>query len=113
MSGPESKAPERLDVEMQRAMLTKVANELRARYEPAERIPPEIIALLKRLDESQISAAPPISIPSMSGFALMPACPKCSSSMDLRLSTSIGNGREERHFLCLQCEHSQIHIVES
>jgi hypothetical protein len=53
MSGPESKAPERLDVEMQLAMLTKVANELRARYEPAEGMPSEIAALLEQLDQIQ------------------------------------------------------------
>jgi hypothetical protein len=113
MSGPESKARKRLDAEMQRAMLTKVANEFRARYEPADGMPPEIVALLKELDQSQMSAAPPIRVPSMSGFALMPACPKCSSSMELKLSMPGGNGGEERHFLCLQCEHSQIYIVES
>lgn len=43
MSGPESKVPERLDVTMQRAMLTKVANEIRDRYEPAEGLPSEIV----------------------------------------------------------------------
>jgi hypothetical protein len=36
-------------------MLTTVALEFRARYEPAEGLPPEIIALLKQLDQSQDS----------------------------------------------------------
>ena len=38
---------------MQRAMLITVANELHARYEPAEGMPLEITALLKQLDQSQ------------------------------------------------------------
>ena len=37
---------------MQRAMLTKIANELRDRYEPAEGMASEKIALLKQLDVS-------------------------------------------------------------
>ncbi len=111
MSGPESKVPERLDVAMQRAMLTKVANEIRDLYEPAEGMPSEIAALLKQLDDGQTSAAP--RDPSLSGFALMPVCPKCLSSMELKLLTPIGNGREEQHFLCVRCEHSQINIVKS
>ena len=55
MSGPESKALKRLAVKMQEAMLTTVALEFRARYEPAEGMPPEITALLKRLNQSQDS----------------------------------------------------------
>ena len=52
MSVPESEALKRkLDILMQRAMLTTVANEFRARYEPAEGMPAEITALLKRLDQ--------------------------------------------------------------
>jgi hypothetical protein len=109
MSGPESKVPQRLDVAMQQAMLTKVANELRDRYEPAEGMPSEIVALLKQLDDRQMSAAP--RVPSVSGFALMPPCPKCLSSMELKLSMPLANGREEQHFLCVDCEHSQINIV--
>jgi hypothetical protein len=55
MSGPESKALKRLAVKMQEAMLTTVALEFRARYEPAEGMPPEITALLKQLDQTQDS----------------------------------------------------------
>jgi hypothetical protein len=40
-------------VKLREAMLTTVANEIRARYEPAEGMPPEITALLKRLDQRQ------------------------------------------------------------
>jgi hypothetical protein len=112
MSDPVSKTPRRIEVEMQLAALTRIANEFRERYEPADGMPPEIAALLEQLYQNQISPTPTICIPSMNGFALMSACPKCSSSMELKLSTPIGNGREERHFRCLQCEHSQIYLVE-
>jgi hypothetical protein len=63
MSGPESEevpksdpeleeVPKSVAVKLQEAMLTTLANELRARYEPAEGMPPEITALLKKLDQS-------------------------------------------------------------
>jgi hypothetical protein len=47
------KSTERLSVKMQPAVLTTVANEFRARYEPAEAMPPAITALLKQLHQSQ------------------------------------------------------------
>jgi len=53
MSGSEAKALERLSVKMQQAILINVANEFRARYEPADAMPPEITALLKQLHQSQ------------------------------------------------------------
>ena len=51
MSGHEAEALRRFAVRMQRAMLTTIANEFRARYEPAEGMPPAIAALLEQLEE--------------------------------------------------------------
>jgi hypothetical protein len=48
-----AKALERVSVKMQQAMLITVANEFRARYEPAEAMPPKITALLKQLHQSR------------------------------------------------------------
>jgi hypothetical protein len=56
MSDPESKVLKRLALKMQKAMLTTVANEFRARYEPSEGMPPAITALLKRLDQEARSS---------------------------------------------------------
>jgi hypothetical protein len=53
MSDSEAKALERLSAKMQQAILITVANEFRARYEPADAMPPEITALLKQLHQSQ------------------------------------------------------------
>jgi hypothetical protein len=53
MSGESEEVPKKASVVIREAMLTTVANELRARYEPAEGMPPEITAILKQLDRSE------------------------------------------------------------